>query len=425
MRTTRRRLLTASVIVVIASMLGACGQADPSTTAAPDLPVPTSSESATPAPTPTTAPSAETGTPGTASRPAAAIELVGFETQNGSMRIQVPTSWEVHDASEAVAHWEGQWRWDNEVTFSVGDGSTLWYWDGAPDNVGPAPLEQHVVEQIAMDQGLAATAWWDRYDDETYDATVAVVSGGPSYSNSFMLDTSPRLHFLTYGPAQEQRRFTSREAAEAYLESDAVALALDVMATLKVIATSEVLPEDAGVEHEGTTYFRYTTRNGTASFLVPEQWTVQDTSAVGTNRAGEEVWENAIMLLLPNRNPVLHYNDMEFTNFIEEWEWSLGEVRQTQTDGLQAVSWTLGDSVPNFAGNVGVSLTDRGGTVRPADRVCSDSLCRSFTSLPLDVRWFEEPLSSTEEFFGSVAEEQLLMVVASLETHHDDPTRMP
>lgn len=427
MRPTHSRLLTATAIVALASVLGACGHADPSSTAAPEMPEPSTTSSAAPTPTPTHAAApapAATGAPGTATPPAAAVELVAFETQNGSMRIQVPASWEVSDTSEVVADWEGQWRWNNEVTFTTGDGTTLWYWDGAADNVGAAPLERHVVEQVAMGSGLAATAWWDR-TEEAYHATVAVVAGEAPYTDSFMLDSSPRLHFLTYGPSQEERRFTSREAAEAYLQSDAVALALDVMATLEITATSEVLPDDAGVPHEGTTYFPYTTRNGTASFLVPAQWTVQDLSTVGINRAGEHVWENSVALLLPNGIMALRYGDSDFTNIIEEWEWSRGEVRQTQTDGLQAVSWTLGDSVPIFAGDVGVSLTDRGGAVRPADTVCSGNLCRSFSSLPLSVRWFEEPLGSTDEFFGSVAEEQMLTVVASLETHHDDATRMP
>lgn len=426
MRASPSRLLTTTAIVALAAMLGACAQSAPATTSAPEHPRPTPSASASAAPssTPTTAPAAS-GAPGVATPPASAVELVDFETRNGSMRIQVPASWSVADTSEAVVDYEGRWRWDNQVTFTAEDGSRLWYWDGAPDNVG-AVSEQRVVERVEMGSGLAAAAWWDRFDDSTYHTTVAVVSGEPPHSDAFMVDGAPRLHFLTYGPGEEERRFASREAAEEYLRSDAVALALDVMATVQITATEEVMPDDAGVEHEGTTYLPYTTKNGTATFLVPQDWWMRDDSSVGMNQQRQQVWDNTVTLYSPDNVPMLHYSDMWFGYPpAEDWEWTLGEVRPTQSEGWQAVSWTLGDSVPNHAGQVGVTLSDRAGEVRPVGSVCSENLCRSFASLPLDPQWFDPQLESTEAFFGSVHEEQMLTIVASLETHHDDATRMP
>ena len=52
-------------------------------------------------------------------------------------------------------------------------------------------------------------------------------------------------------------------------------------------------------------------------------------------------------------------------------------------------------------------------------------MCRDFGSLPLGPNSFGGELASTEDFFGGVSEERMLTVVASLVTHHDDPTRMP
>ena len=424
-RPSPSRALATTAIITLAAMLGACAEAQPGSTSAPDRPRSTPTASATPtwAPTPTISAGA-TGAPGTATPPEGdAVELVPFETQNGTMRMRIPAAWTVEDHSRIAVDVEGRQRWDNTVSISDADGGGIRFSDGQWDNVGAAPSEVSVVTQIPVGHGLAATAWWQRYD-ESFGAYVALTDpDDPGFA--FTLEGGSRILSLEFQHPDAFEPFPTAAAAEEYLRGDAVELALDLLATVELTGDDDALPAGVGVEHEGTTYLPYTTQNGTASFLVPQHWRIEDASRRGTNRDGQEVWDNSVALYLPNGNMVLHYGDMWITNLIEAWEWTLGEVRPTQTDGWQAVSWTLGDSVPNHAGYVGVSLSDQGGAVRPADTVCSASLCRSFSGIPLDVRWLDDGLETTDDFFGSAIEEQLLTAVASLETHHDDATRMP
>lgn len=412
------RLLAATATIGIAAMLGACAQ--PEASPAPAEPQPTPTASATPVATP-----AETGTPGTATPPEGAVELVDFETRNGTMRLQIPAAWTVDDSSTVALGYDGFQRWDNSVSFTDPDGGHIWYSDGGADDVGAAASEQHVVERIDIGGGLAATAWWERYGDDAYRAVVAVVGEAAPTSDSFMIDGSPRRHFLVFEHPDAGEAFPGRDAAEAYLKSQAVTLALDVLATATFAAEGEAMPAGVAVEHEGTTYLPFTTQNGTSTFLVPREWSIDDTSRTVSGPDGEGVWENWVELRRPNGTTALLYVDyMLFTGAEEEWPWTAGEVRPT-TDGLQAVSWALGDTGDSSAGHVGVSLTDQGDATRPTGIVCSDTICRDFGYMPLSVGEVDPALEQTEDFFGSAAEEQLLTVVASLQRHHDDATRMP
>ncbi|MGY3127307.1 hypothetical protein ACVWW9_000806 [Agrococcus sp. UYP33] len=433
MRPIQSRLLAATAVVVVATFtLGACAQAEEAS--APLLPETAPSETASPAPTPSPTGESEPATTGTATPPqsaqpaaveAAPAEMVDFETQNGTLQLQVPSNWTVEDTSTIAMQGSGRQGWNNEVVFSPPTGGSLQYSDGYWGDTGPATIETRIVERIAIDRGLFAAAWWDRHEGGRYSVSVSIVGDVSEPFHMFHVGEGKRLHGMGFFHPDAQDGFDSRDAAEAYIGGPEVALALDVMASAAFTGEDDALPAGVGVEHDGTTYLPYTTQNGTASFLVPQHWSIGDHSRPGTNRAGQDVWDNSVALYLPNGNMVLHYGDMWITNLIEEWEWTLGEVRPTQTDGWQAVSWTLGDSVPNHAGYVGVSLSDQGGAVRPADNVCSENLCRSFSGVPLDVRWLDDGLESTEDFFGSAIEEQMLTAVASLETHHDDATRMP
>ncbi len=427
MRATPSRLLATTAVVALAAMLGACAQPQPEATTAPDRPQSTPSASATPTTEPIATKPTATERAGTGvATPPATVELVDFETQNGTMRMRIPADWTVENNSAIAVQGDGHQGWNNELWFAAPDGGGIGYSDGHWDSVGAAAIETVVTEQIPVGSGLSAAAWWQRYEGDSYGVGVAIVPSLEEPSHVFRLGDGSRLRSLAFHHPGVEQAFASREAAEAYLSSPSVALALDVMATVEFAGDEDALPEGVGVEHEGTTYLPYTTRNGTASFLVPREWTVNDTSRLGTNRAGQEVWENSVTLEWLHVGPMLHYGDSEFTNIIEEWEWTRGEVRPTATDGWQAVSWALGDSVPNRGGRVGVSLTDRGGTVRPADTVCSERMCRSFASLPTPPHWYREAgVDGPEDFFGSAMEERLLTVVASLETHHEDPTRMP
>lgn len=422
MRTSPSRLLAASAIVAIAAMLGACAQPEPQATTAPDRPQPTPSASATPTPSAT---AAAAGAPGSATPPEAAVELVDLETRNGSMRMRIPADWSVDDASHVATFAEGQ-GWANELSIAVPDGGVLFYTDGLWGDAGVAGVEVEIVEQIPVGHGLAATAWWEGYEDGNYGVGVGIVETGGEPFHVFRLGDHRRVYSLNYYDDAVSGTFDSSAAAEDYLASDTIGLVLDVLATVEFSDEQDALPEGVGVEHEGTTYLPYTTRNGSATFLVPQDWDIRDDSSASTNMAGQQVWNNAVTVADPDGGAMLGYFDMEFTNWIEELDWTLGEVRPTtENPQWQAVSWAFGDAVPHRGGHVGVSLTDRNGAERPADRVCTERMCRDFGSLPLSPSWFGGELSSTDDFFGSASEEQMLTVVASLQTHHDDPTRMP
>lgn len=425
MRTSPSRLLVATAILAVATTLGACAQPEPGATTAPDRPESTPAGSATPTATsPAGEPSGEPGSPGIATPPAGAVELVDFETQNGSMRMRIPADWVVDDSSRVATFPDGQ-GWSNELAIAVPDAGVLSYTDGLWGDTG-AENQTGVVEQIAIGHGLAAAAWWEAAGDGTYTVATGIVEAGGVPFHVFRLDDHERLYSMTYYD-DAQGGFASQAAAEEHLAGDTVGLVLDVLATVEFSDDQESLPQGVGVEHEGTTYLPYTTRNGSATFLVPQDWHIRDDSRASTNMAGQQVWENAVTIAdVDGGGAMLGYYDMEFTNWVEELEWTLGEVRPTtENPQWQAVSWALGDAVPHQGGHVGVSLTDRNGTERPADRVCSERMCRDFSSLPLSPSYFGGELASTADFFGSASEERMLTVVASLQTHHEDPTRMP
>ncbi|MGY3127308.1 hypothetical protein ACVWW9_000807 [Agrococcus sp. UYP33] len=419
MRPSPSRVLVTTAIVTLTAMLGACAQAQPGSTSAPARPRSTPTASATPTSTPTPTPTTSagaTGAPGTATPPESdAVELVPFETQNGTMRMQIPADWTVEDSSRVALGYDGLQRWDNIVAVAGPDGGHLWFDDGMPDDVGAAALEEHVVERIDIGSGLAATAWWERYESDIYVASVAVIDGEAPLSDSFRVDGSTRLHFLKFEHPDAEEQFSSRDAVEAYLGSDEVALALDIMATVEISGDDTAVPAGVGVEHEGTTYLPYTTQNGTSTFLVPLEWRIDDNSRVGFGHGGGPVWENWVQLFRPNGGSAVSYVDyVLFAGEEPEWPWTAGEVRPT-TDGLHAVSYMLGDTGDYNTGLVGVSLTDQGDASRPTGTVCADTMCRYFVSTPL---------TEGEAFFGGATEEQLLTVIASLERHHDD-ARMP
>lgn len=421
MRRPQTRLLTVTAIAALTALLGACAQPAPESTTAPDRPRSTPAATASPSPAPSAVPtgavSATPGAPGTATPPEAQPELVDFETQNGTMRLRIPADWIVQDSSRIAMFPEerGQsQRWSNEV--SIGDvaGGTLGYFDHVRGDTGVGDVETHVVEQIPVGGGLAATAWWRGSGDGTFSAGVGVVEVGREASHWFRVGDGERLHSLQYfNPVGAG--FASSDAAEDYLAGEDVALVLDVLRTVEFDGHEDALPAGVGVEHEGTTYLPYTTRNGTSTFLVPVDWRIDDTSHAGYGHGGVQVWENWVGLFRPNGGSAALYVDyVLFQGAEPEWDWIAGEVRPT-TDGLHAVSYMLGDTGDFNTGLVGVNLSDQGDASRPTGTVCAETICRVFTSTQL---------GEGEDFFGGPTEEQLLTVIASLERHHDD-ARMP
>lgn len=413
-RPTPSRLLAATVIVAIAAMLGACAQPEPEATGAPERPEALPSAELTPTP-------AATGAPGTATPPAA-VELVDFATRTGTMRMRVPSTWTVEDESHMTVDWEGERRWDSFVRF-MGDGDGyLWYSDAMADDVRATPVELEVVEAIAMADGNAATAWSERDDEGAFRAGVAVVPLDAAGSSMFRVQGSARLHQLLYQHPWGGPAYATRAEAEAFLRSPAVRLALDVMATAEFVPDDDAFPADIAVEHEGTTYLPMTTKNGSATFLVPEQWTITELSRY---EPSDGTWVNAIQLELPSGHPVLSYHDGAIRSPVQEGAWTVGEVRPTATDGWSAVSWAFDEPGQRDRGTIGVDLVAEVGPAHPTGQICTPAICRSFSSFPLGDHRDDTSLDEADEFFGSELEEQMLTVVASLEAHHDDPRRMP
>ena len=141
----------------------------------------------------------------------------------------------------------------------------LSYTDGLWGDTG-VEHEARVVEEVAIGHGLAAAAWWADAGDGTYSVALGIVESGSAPFHVFRLDDHTRLYSMSYYDHTHGAGFASQAAAEEHLASDTIGLVLDVLATVEFSDDQEALPEGVGVEHEGTTYLPYTTRNGSATW---------------------------------------------------------------------------------------------------------------------------------------------------------------
>ena len=252
-RPSPSRALATTAIVTLAAMLGACAEAQPGSTSAPDRPRSTPTASATPtwAPTPTISAGA-TGAPGTATPPDGdAVELVPFETQNGTMRLQLPEGWTVLDNSRLTMDFEGDPWWENTVGFTSPSGTEITYYDGFGDSAGFLSSDFGIVEERAMDiEGVSAMSWWVRAADRWFvHAAVARRSQeGLEPIPLFGLPDVERTHTCTMLLlGDDQAAVGSQAEAEQLLGSAPVLEALDVMATLELTGVDpSTMP--AGVE---------------------------------------------------------------------------------------------------------------------------------------------------------------------------------
>ncbi len=234
------RVVGAAVAIAVGMTLAGCGPAAPdapsATTSRPTptgtSATPTPTASASPTPTASAAPS-PTGTP----RPTEATGQT-FETQNGTMRVQLPAGWTVDDGSRLTEDFEGDPWWENSVGFTSPSGTELAYYDGFGDSAGFFRTDFGVVEERALDlDGVAAMSWWV-HDSGRWFVHAAVARPpreGLEPIPLFGLPDIDRTHTFTMLLLDDdQAAVGSRAEAEQLLGSAAVVEALDVMATLEL-----------------------------------------------------------------------------------------------------------------------------------------------------------------------------------------------
>ncbi|MCH1881887.1 hypothetical protein [Agrococcus sp. ARC_14] len=263
---TRRAGATLAILTT-AALLAACAQAAPQ---APAAPTPTAAEQTpsaeqTPTPSataePTAAPPADdesvTVTP-PASDPADAGEsdevvtpepptmLIEdepwvFETQNGTMRIDVPAEWTVTDSSAEVVNHDGRVQWDNGLRLESPEGLALHYYDGYGSDVGVVS-EWSIVDRIEVAEGIEVIAWWDQWDAEV-GAVLALAStteDGRPYPHA-QLDGVNRNHqaWLIDSELGPHMRFDSTAEAEAFLRGDRAQEAMQVLSTIELLPVDQ------------------------------------------------------------------------------------------------------------------------------------------------------------------------------------------
>lgn len=113
--------------------------------------------------------------------------------------------------------------------------------------------------------------------------------------------------------------------------------------TATTAPAADLVPSDDVAELAGASF---TTRNGTATFAVPEGWTARDTSVVGVNHGGDDQWVNQVVLLDEHGRERVRYQDGYLSDVgWGEIPWALVEQRpiaQSPSGGeLAATAWWM------------------------------------------------------------------------------------
>ncbi|WP_413318019.1 hypothetical protein AA0Z99_12940 [Agrococcus sp. 1P02AA] len=232
---TRGRVAPAlAALAAAALVLTGCGGGEPAetsagaeTTAGAEATAPATTEPSGPAP------SSEAAAP-----PAGAdASATAFETQTGTMTVQLPAGTGVEDAS-AENPAEGA-RWFNDVRFTLDSGVQLVYRDGMTVQQSAASGEFEIVEQRTIDGDVTAIAMW-----------IAESGGYVPYVFTGMLGDDGAPMLLFQGDDEDRSRgflmlhdgeqpspvvLESADEARAYLgASPAVEEALAVMETVEL-----------------------------------------------------------------------------------------------------------------------------------------------------------------------------------------------
>lgn len=241
-RPTARAVGAATALAVGMTLTG-CG---------PDAPAAPSGSSSAPSPspalTPTPAATSAAPTPTASATPTstppaatpAPTQAAGqtFETQNGTMRLQLPPGWTIRDESRLSTDFEGDPWWENSVAFVSPAGTELGYYDGFGDSAGFFHTDFRIVEERPMRvQGAAAMSWWV-HDSDRWFVHAAVAQTPREEMEPVPLFGFPgvdRTHTFTMLLLGDDQPWVGSQAeAEQLLTSPAVLEALDVMATLEL-----------------------------------------------------------------------------------------------------------------------------------------------------------------------------------------------
>ncbi len=228
--------------IVLALVLGGCTATSPAS-----APTPTAASHATaPTPSATAAPSSTPSPSSTPTDPLAGWQEVA--TPNGTATFRIPPGWTAELDGEHVDY-DGETHWLNEITLRDAAGELhLGYVDGPYDDVGAvasfgvvrstpvATLDE--AERAAHDDveprhlDHHAIAWWTSGDGATFTAEAALANPpmGESQPTSMVIDGE---RSVSFGVREE---FTSEAEAVAWLESDDVALLLEIVSTLDLTA---------------------------------------------------------------------------------------------------------------------------------------------------------------------------------------------
>lgn len=412
------RLAAAALAVLLATVLAACSPpSEPIET-----PVVTSQAPLVSSPPATTAAST-TPTPAPPISPPSTSH-VDFTTQNGSMRLRIPADWTVDDDSGIMRAFNGVPYWRNDITFSSPDGVRLTYFDDHyeidPGFTGPP--ESNIVERRALGAGLAAAVWWEQNSDGTLMPSVAVTHASGAPGLLFIPEQAPSIQSLMLDVDEAALSLPDRAALDAFFDSDQVRGALDVLETFALPGQPGVLPSGAAVDWEGRMMKPFITQNGSASFLIPASWSVDDRST-DEGGPGASSWHNNVWLIDDSGYPALVYSDWRGEPDPRQYtDWAIREQEPTMTL-WQAATWSYESEAPGIDYQVAVGLVDViEADDSPTGFVCQGDVCRALIGGTSGGQLSEQEV---EEWFSSEQIRASLDVVRSFRAHHDDVTRMP
>ncbi|WAC67198.1 hypothetical protein OVA14_05500 [Agrococcus sp. SL85] len=430
---TGRRMAALTTMVTTIAVLAACAPTeDPAE--APTAPrtssAPTAGAGPDPsaAPTPTVAPQVPVVTPPAASSGAAEplpLDRV-VESQDGAVRLHVPSSWPVTDSSWLQTGRETPSDWINNLFAVAEDGELHISYQEGPD-YGSGAWEGEtwgIVDRIDAGGGLEAVAWWSRHGDGLLQPQLTL---GPAVAQG-----ERPVRAVPFG---EQVRhlaamFSAHHDIETVEEAEQVLHGEQAQTALAILATAELrdlpaqtFPASMLETVDGEQMLRYTTKNGSSSFLVPLDWTIEDHSHEFTQGDGRTRWENSVWLYDDRDYPQMYYSD--YLRWDESHRdqpgWRLGEARET-ADGWRAAMWSHDSGTWEWEHTLGVYLADAGNDEPHLSSACRGDFCRSFWGEGTDR---EYGVVDPDEWFAGERATTMLTLVASLEAHHDDFYRMP
>lgn len=165
-----------------------------------------------------------------------------FTTQNGTMRLELPSGWSVTDDGSAQPNHESELRWQNVLTLTAPDGKGLFYYDGSGSDTGMPVLDWGYVDAVGGPGGLAAVSWWQQ-NDRGYAADVMLTEparnlpgdppAGVVAHEGIERNHVMRLSADTGGAPLPQ--FGSAEEAQAWLSGPAAQQALAVISSVELL----------------------------------------------------------------------------------------------------------------------------------------------------------------------------------------------